>query len=99
MVLRIATLNLEQDHKCWEARRELIAAQLKELNPDLLALNEIHIPSQTGRWLQRAAAKTGETKYALLQQSKAGEESRHSGRRTADPLSAYRDRQSRLSVP
>lgn len=75
MVLRIATLNLEQDHKCWEARRELIAAQLKELHPDLLALNEIHIPSRTGRWLQRAAAKTGQTKYALLQQSKAGDES------------------------
>lgn len=75
MVLRIATLNLEQDHKCWEARRHLIAAQLKELNPDLLALNEIHISSQSGRWLQQVAAKAGATSYALLQQSKAGDES------------------------
>jgi c-di-GMP-binding flagellar brake protein YcgR len=54
MILRIATLNLEQDHKCWEARREIVAAQMAELNPDMLALNEIHIPTQTGRWLQRS---------------------------------------------
>jgi endonuclease/exonuclease/phosphatase family metal-dependent hydrolase len=75
MVLRISTLNVEQDHKCWEARRHLIAGQLKELNPDLLALNELHIPSGTGRWLQQAAAAGGGEKYALLQQSKAGDES------------------------
>jgi endonuclease/exonuclease/phosphatase family metal-dependent hydrolase len=79
MILRIATLNLEQDHKCWEARRDLIATQLIELNPDILALNEIHIPSQTGRWLQRAAEKMIGTKYRLLQQSKVGEDSRIEG--------------------
>jgi endonuclease/exonuclease/phosphatase family metal-dependent hydrolase len=76
MILRIATLNLEQNQKCWEARRELIAAQLGELNPDIWALNEIHLPSQTGRWLQKAAAKLIGTKYTLLQQSKIGAESR-----------------------
>jgi endonuclease/exonuclease/phosphatase family metal-dependent hydrolase len=76
MTLRIATLNLEQDHKRWEARRELIAVELKDLHPDIFALNEIHIPSETGRWLQRAAAKLSEIKYALLQQSKVGEDSR-----------------------
>jgi endonuclease/exonuclease/phosphatase family metal-dependent hydrolase len=75
MTLRIATLNLEQDHKRWEVRRELIAMQLRDLHPDILALNEIHIPSQTARWLQNAAAKATGTKYALLQQSKAGEDS------------------------
>lgn len=79
MVLRIATLNVEQDHKCWATRRKLIAAQLKELNPDVLALNEIHLPNQTGRWLQGAAAKAIEAKYTLLQQSKVGEESRTQG--------------------
>ena len=76
MVLRIATLNLEQNHKCWDLRRELIAAQLGELNPDILALNEIHIPTQTGRWLQRTAAERIGQKYTLLQQSKVGEDSR-----------------------
>ena len=52
MIFRIATLNLEQDHKCWEARRELIVAQAREVKPDFWALNEIHIPSQSARWLQ-----------------------------------------------
>ena len=75
MILRIATLNLEQNHKCWQARRELIVQQLGELKPDMLALNEIHIPEQTGRWLQRAAAARLNIRYALLQQSKVGDDS------------------------
>jgi len=79
MILRIATLNLEQDHKCWEARRELIAAQLQALNPDMLALNEIHTPSRQGRWLKRVAQEATATKYTLLQQSKVGEDSRTQG--------------------
>jgi endonuclease/exonuclease/phosphatase family metal-dependent hydrolase len=76
MILRVGTLNLEQNHKRWKARRELIAGQLKDLHPDLLALNEIHIPSQTGRWLQRAAANLIGIRYTLLQQSKVGDDSR-----------------------
>lgn len=76
MILRVATLNLEQDHKRWQERRELIAAQLKDLKPDIWALNEIHVPSRAGRWLQKAAAKVSGTKYALLQQSKVGADSR-----------------------
>jgi endonuclease/exonuclease/phosphatase family metal-dependent hydrolase len=79
MILRIATLNLEQDHKCWTARRELIAGQLRDLNPDIWALNEIHIPSQTGRWLQQAALKATGTRYSLVQQTKAGEDARTQG--------------------
>ena len=75
MILRIATLNLEQNHKCWQARRELIIQQLDELRPAILALNEIHLPEQTGRWLQRSAADRLNMRYALLQQSKVGEDS------------------------
>jgi endonuclease/exonuclease/phosphatase family metal-dependent hydrolase len=75
MILRIATLNLEQNHKCWQARRELIIQQLDELKPAILALNEIHLPEQTGRWLQRSAADRLNMRYALLQQSKVGEDS------------------------
>jgi endonuclease/exonuclease/phosphatase family metal-dependent hydrolase len=75
MALRIATLNLAQNQKCWDARRQLIAAQLRELNPDTFALNEIHLPTQTGRWLQQAAKLSG-IGYTLLQQSKAGADSR-----------------------
>ena len=76
MILRVATLNQEQNLKRWEDRRELIAAQLKDLQPDIWALNEIHVPSRTGRWLQKAAATATGTQYALLQQSKVGEDSR-----------------------
>jgi endonuclease/exonuclease/phosphatase family metal-dependent hydrolase len=79
MILRIATLNLEQDHKCWAARRELIVAQLRELEPDILAINEIHLPGQTGRWLQQTAENKNGSHYNLIQQSKAGEESRIQG--------------------
>ena len=78
MKLRIATLNLEQDHKRWAERRDLVVAQLKVLAPDILALNEIHVPSQTGRWLQRAAQSNGEN-YSLVQQTKAGKDSRMQG--------------------
>ena len=79
MMLRIATLNLEQNHKRWEARRELVGAQFGKLRPDIWALNEVHIPTQTGRWLQRVAARATGTRYALIQQSKAGEEGRIQG--------------------
>jgi len=75
MILRIATLNLEQDHKRWEQRRELIASQLEALKPDMLALNEICFPSQTGRWLQQAAARRLGRNYTLLQQAKVGDAS------------------------
>jgi endonuclease/exonuclease/phosphatase family metal-dependent hydrolase len=73
---RIATLNLEQDHKCWELRRDLIVAQAAELDPDFLALNEIHVASQTGRWLRGALAERSGQSRSLVQQPKAGEDAR-----------------------
>jgi endonuclease/exonuclease/phosphatase family metal-dependent hydrolase len=76
MVFRIATLNAAQNHKCWELRRELIGGQLAELNPDILALNEIHLPTQTGRWLQQSALAWLGSQYTLLQQSKVGADTR-----------------------
>lgn len=76
MILRVATLNLEQDLKCWETRRELIAAQLADLKPDVWALNEIHVPTQTGCWLQRRTVETLGSNFALVQQSKVNEDSR-----------------------
>ena len=79
MKLRVATLNLEQNLKNWQRRRDLVVEQLAQLNPDMLALNEIHIPEQTGRWLQRAARERLKKSYCLLQQSKAGAEARQQG--------------------
>lgn len=55
MVFRIATLNLEQDHKRWEQRRELILGQSGDLRPDVFTLNEVCVPLQTARWIQQAA--------------------------------------------
>lgn len=74
MNFRLATLNLEQDHKRWELRRELIVDQWAHLRPDFFAVNEIHIPEQTGRWLQRAARGRLDLDYRLVQQSKAGDD-------------------------
>ena len=71
MSFRVATLNLEQNHKRWLDRRELIADQLAQLRPDVLALNEVCIPLQTGRYLQQAASQRLDVDYNLVQQSKA----------------------------
>ena len=70
MSFRVATLNLEQDHKRWLERRELIVDQLERLRPDVLALNEVCIPRQTGRYLQRAATERLGAEFKLIQQSK-----------------------------
>ena len=67
---RVATLNLEQDHKRWLDRRELIVDQLERLRPDVLALNEVCIPLQTGRFLQQVATRQLGVDYNLVQQSK-----------------------------
>ncbi len=72
MTFRVATLNMEQDHKRWEQRRDLIAAQMGELAPDLFTLNEICVPKHTGRWLQLIAKENFGISYALVQQSKVG---------------------------
>lgn len=70
MRLRAVTLNMEQDHKRWDLRRELIAAELCALKPDVFAMNEVCIPRQTARWLQgELKARTG-IDYALVQQTK-----------------------------
>jgi endonuclease/exonuclease/phosphatase family metal-dependent hydrolase len=68
--IRIVTLNMEQDHKRWETRRELIAEQLVALKPDVLALNEVCVPLQTARWVQRVAKDRMGIEYALVQQTK-----------------------------
>ncbi len=70
MPFRVATLNLEQDHKRWDARRELIVEQMGELKPDVFALNEVCLPRQTAHWLQRAAKERFGIDYALVQQTR-----------------------------
>ena len=70
MTFRAVTLNTEQDHKRWEMRRDLIVEQLGALKPDLIALNEVCIPLQTARWLQKVARERLGIDYALVQQTR-----------------------------
>ena len=70
MQFRVMTLNLEQDHKRWPVRRPLILDEIGQRKPDLMALNEVCVPLQTGRDLCQAAAILTETDYKLVQQTR-----------------------------
>jgi endonuclease/exonuclease/phosphatase family metal-dependent hydrolase len=70
MKLRIATLNLEQDHKRWVLRRDLVIEGLAAIDPDVFAMNEVCLPLQTARWIQRTMRERHGRDYALVQQSK-----------------------------
>jgi endonuclease/exonuclease/phosphatase family metal-dependent hydrolase len=70
MNIRIAMLNMEQDHKRWEQRRELLIEQLATINPDIFAMNEVCIPRQTARWIQKIMCERYERDYALVQQNR-----------------------------
>jgi endonuclease/exonuclease/phosphatase family metal-dependent hydrolase len=70
MRFRVSTLNLEQDHKRWEARRPLIAEEIARLRPDLMAFNEVSIPLQSARGLRTTAADLTGIDYNLVQQTR-----------------------------
>lgn len=70
MKFRVATLNLEQDHRRWSLRRELVIEQLGELRPDLLALNEVCLPLRTAHWIRDEAKARFGLDYALVQQTR-----------------------------
>jgi endonuclease/exonuclease/phosphatase family metal-dependent hydrolase len=70
MRFRVATLNLEQDHKRWDARRELIQAEIGRLKPDIMAFNEVCIPLQSARGLRDAATALTGTEHNLVQQTR-----------------------------
>jgi hypothetical protein len=68
MRFRVTTLNLEQDHKRWDARRELVQAEIGDHKPDITAFNEVCIPLQSERGLRDATpALNG---YKLVQQTR-----------------------------
>ena len=69
MKFRIVTLNLEQDHKRWPARRPLFEAELARLKPDIVALNEVSVPLQTAQLLRKSMS-TADVEYNLVQQTK-----------------------------
>src|SRR5690349_12045302 len=69
MRTRVVTLNLEQGHKRWDARRPLITQEIDRLKPDLIALNEVSIPLQSARALRDDARRNG-SEYNLVQQTR-----------------------------
>src|SRR6188508_1861678 len=79
MRFRVTTLNLEQDHKRWAARRPLIIDEIARLRPDLIAFNEVSIPLQSARDLRAAATGRTGHDYALVQQTKVNGLSRVEG--------------------
>jgi len=70
MRFRVATLNLEQDHKRWDARRALVVEQLGAVKPDVLALNEVCMPLRTAHWIRDAARERFGLEYNLVQQTR-----------------------------
>jgi endonuclease/exonuclease/phosphatase family metal-dependent hydrolase len=71
MRFRVATLNLEQDHKRWEKRRDLVIEQLCAIRPDVLALNEVCMPLRTAHWIKDRAAERFGFEYIPVQQTRA----------------------------
>jgi endonuclease/exonuclease/phosphatase family metal-dependent hydrolase len=70
MPFRVVTLNLEQDHKRWAARRPLIEQELARLKPDIVALNEVSLPLQSAQLLRKALSATTGVGYGLVQQTR-----------------------------
>jgi endonuclease/exonuclease/phosphatase family metal-dependent hydrolase len=66
----VVTLNLEQDHKRWNARQPLISAEIAALKPDVIAFNEVSVPLQTAKTLQDAASAMTGVPYHLVQQTR-----------------------------
>lgn len=73
MAFRVATLNLKRNETRWDERREALIEQLAEIKPDILTLNEVWLPSETGRCLQAAAQRRCNLNFALVQQPKTAE--------------------------
>jgi endonuclease/exonuclease/phosphatase family metal-dependent hydrolase len=52
-IFRIVTINILSDLSRWEERRTLLANGIANLNPDVVALQEVHIAAQTAEWLAK----------------------------------------------
>jgi endonuclease/exonuclease/phosphatase family metal-dependent hydrolase len=72
--VRIATLNLRNTADRWPARRGLLVRQLVTLAPDVIALQELRILPDQGRWIagEVARASGGALRYTLHRRPKSG---------------------------
>lgn len=62
----IVTINLHGRRERWRERRPLLVAQLLEIVPDILCLQEVHLSTGQGRWL-----KTQLNERLAVQENKA----------------------------
>ncbi len=51
MPFSLVTFNLLNKPSRWQDRRELVLAELRALNPDVIALQEVSLPHNNARWL------------------------------------------------
>ena len=51
MPLSLVTFNLLNKPSRWHERRELVLTELRALNPDVIALQEVALPHNNARWL------------------------------------------------
>lgn len=69
-MFRVTHLNLEQDHKRWDARRPLVLDEITCLGPDIVTLNEVCVPRQTARGLWRDISASRGGCWSLVQQTR-----------------------------
>jgi endonuclease/exonuclease/phosphatase family metal-dependent hydrolase len=72
--VRVATLNLRNTADRWLARRALLVRQLVALAPDVIAVQELRILPDQGRWIvgEVDRASGGELRYACHRRPKSG---------------------------
>jgi endonuclease/exonuclease/phosphatase family metal-dependent hydrolase len=67
----VATINLASRADRWSERRHLLIEQIIEAAPDLVSLQEIHLPIRQGKWLCKQVnlrlSGSGRAPYRLIQ--------------------------------
>jgi endonuclease/exonuclease/phosphatase family metal-dependent hydrolase len=67
----IATINLASRTNRWNQRRHLLIEQIIETAPDLVSLQEIHLPIRQGKWLCKQVnfrlSGSGKAPYRIIQ--------------------------------
>lgn len=75
--LTVATINIHQRQDRWRERRHLIVAEILNLLPDLIAMQEVSVFYRQGQWLlAQVNARAGGSRrepYRLVQQRRPGD--------------------------
>ncbi|MEX0750867.1 MAG: endonuclease/exonuclease/phosphatase family protein [Dehalococcoidia bacterium] len=80
--IRVATLNLRNASDRWLERAPLLLAQFVELAPDVIGVQEIHVPTRQGEWIVRKVNERlpdDAAPYVLHQANKTGFQGKREG--------------------